>query len=176
MIPNHRLDKFVERINMKRSIVLFLVIAVVAAFTGFSPREGATKAPDFSLKTSTGQSIVLSKLKGKIVVVNFWATWCGPCRAEIPGFMEVYEKYKSKGLEIVGVSLDQGGWEDVKPFAQKFNISYPVVLGNQRIAEQYGDIDAIPTTFIIDKDGNIVGRHIGYMKKEDFENAIKSHF
>lgn len=160
---------------MRRSSILFLAIVVAAMFTGFSPREGTTKAPDFSLKTSSGKTIALSKLRGKIVVVNFWATWCGPCRAEIPGFSKVYEKYRSKGLEIVGISLDQGGWNDVKPFVKKFNISYPIVLGNDRVAQQYGNIDAIPTTFIVDKDGNIVGRHIGYMKEEDFENTIKSY-
>jgi peroxiredoxin len=160
---------------MRRSIVLLLTVVVVALFTGFSSHEGATKAPDFSLKTSSGETITLSKLKGKVVVVNFWATWCGPCRAEIPGFIKVYEKYKSKGLEIVGVSLDQGGWNDVKPFVKKLTITYPVVLGNDRVAAEYGNIDAIPTTFIVDKEGNIIARHIGYMKEEDFENTIKSY-
>ena len=160
---------------MRRLTILFLAIVVVAAFTGSSSQEGKTKAPDFSLKTSSGKNIVLSKLKGKTVVVNFWATWCGPCRAEIPGFLEVYQKYKEKGLEIVGIALDQGGWNDVEPFVKKFNISYPVVLGNERVAEQYGNIDVIPTTFIVDKNGNIVNRHIGYLKKEDFEKEIKSY-
>ena len=160
---------------MKRTIVLFIAIAVVGLFTGFSSHSGTSKAPDFSLKTSTGKTFKLSKLKGKLVVINFWATWCGPCRAEIPGFMDVYEKYKSKGLEIVGVSLDEGGWDDVKPFLKEYSVPYPVVLGNAQVAEQYGNIESIPTTFIVDKDGNIVGRHIGYMKKEDFEKAIQSY-
>lgn len=151
------------------------VVAVISLFSGFSSPTGTKKAPDFSLKTSSGKTIVLSKLKGKTVVVNFWATWCGPCRAEIPGFMEVYEKYKSKGLEIVGISLDEGGWSDVGPFVKQLNIPYPVVLGNSKVAEQYGNIDAIPTTFIVDKDGHIVSRHIGYMKKEDFETTIKPY-
>lgn len=159
---------------MKRFFGLISAVALVAFLTGFSPNNSERKAPNFSLKAIDGKTIELSKLKGKTVIVNFWATWCGPCRAEIPGFLEVYEKYKSKGLEIVGVSLDQGGWDDVKPFVKKFNISYPVVLGNEKISREYGDIEAIPTTFIVDKNGFVIDRHIGYLKKEDFENKIKS--
>ncbi len=160
---------------MKRAFAVLTMIAVVALLTGFAPQTETKKAPNFSLKTSTGQTIELSKLKGKTVVVNFWATWCGPCRAEIPGFVDVYSKYKSKGLEIVGISLDQGGWNDVGPFVKNMNITYPVVLGNDQIAQAYGNIDAIPTTFIVDKKGHIVSRHVGYMDKESFEKTIKSY-
>src|SRR5512135_1596144 len=107
---------------MRKFIALLPLISLLILFTGFRHGSAAKKAPNFALKTSDGATIELSKLKGKTVVVNFWATWCGPCRAEIPGFLEVYEKYKSKGLEIVGVSLDEGGWNDVKPFVKKLNI------------------------------------------------------
>ena len=158
---------------MKKLIALLSMAALVTLFTGFTPSFVSKKAPNFTLKTGDGTTIELSKLKGKTVVVNFWATWCGPCRAEIPGFLDVYARYKAKGLEIVGISLDQGGWDDVKPFVKKLNISYPVVLGNDRIARLYGNIEAIPTTFIIDKNGTIVDQHVGYMKAEDFENKIK---
>ena len=158
---------------MKKIIAVLSIAAVVATFTGFSQNGLAGKAPNFKLKTSDGKTIQLSKLKGKTVVLNFWATWCGPCRAEIPGFLEVYDKYKSKGLEIVGISLDRGGWDDVTPFVKKFNMTYPVVLGNEKIARLYGDIEAIPTTFIVDKNGKIVKQHVGYMKQEDFEALIK---
>jgi peroxiredoxin len=160
---------------MKQFIALLSLVAVFAFFTGFSSGKDSPKAPNFKLKTADGKTIELSQLKGKTVVVNFWATWCGPCRAEIPGFIQVYEKYKSKGLEIVGISLDQGGWNDVKPFVKKYSITYPVVLGNNQVAKEYGNIDAIPTTFIVDKNGAIVDRHIGYMKMEDFENTIKGY-
>ncbi len=132
-----------------------------------------TKAPNFNLKTASGKSIELSKLQGKVVVVNFWATWCGPCKAEIPGFLEVYKQYKNKGLEIVGISLDRDGWKPVKPFIGQHGITYPIVVGDDNLAEAYGGIDAIPTTFVIDKKGNIATRHIGYMDKKTFEDLVK---
>ncbi|MFA6233479.1 MAG: TlpA disulfide reductase family protein [Bacteroidota bacterium] len=124
------------------------------------------QAPTFSLKDKDGNTVTLASLKGKIVVLNFWATWCPPCRAEIPAFKSTYEKYKSKGVEIVGVSLDNKGWEVVKPFLEKYKIQYPVVLGGSEIAKDYGNINSIPTTFIIDRKGKVVDSHIGAMTED----------
>jgi thiol-disulfide isomerase/thioredoxin len=152
--------------------VTFFAIAAFASAALWGQDKGP--APNFSLKTGSGQTVELAKLHGKVVVVNFWATWCGPCRSEIPGMQEVYEKYKSKGLEIVGVSLDQKGWDVINPFVKKMNISYPVVLGNQQVAESYGNIDAIPATFIVGKKGEVLLHHVGYMSKEEFEKAVKA--
>ncbi|HXF99728.1 MAG TPA: TlpA disulfide reductase family protein [Bacteroidota bacterium] len=133
----------------------------------------AQPAPNFKLKAQDGSTVELAKLRGKVVVVNFWATWCGPCRREIPGFMEVYKQYKSKGLEIVGVSLDQEGWDVVKPYLERMPINYPVVIGDGALADAYGGIDAIPATFIIDRKGNIARKHVGYMNKDQFEQLVK---
>ncbi|MEO8167140.1 MAG: TlpA disulfide reductase family protein, partial [bacterium] len=131
------------------------------------------KAPNFKLKTQEGKMLELSKLKGKVVAVNFWATWCGPCIKEIPGFMEVYEQYKDKGLEIVGVSLDREGWQIVKPYLERSKINYPIVIGDGDLAQAYGGIDGIPATFIIDKQGNVARKHVGFMSKGQFENIVK---
>ena len=154
-----------------RMIAVLLCLAVL--FTSGTQSEPKSKAPNFVLKTSDGKTLELKKLAGKVVVVNFWATWCGPCRAEIPGMIEVYERYRSKGLEIVGVSLDLGGWDRVKPYVDKAKISYPVVIGDGDLADAYGGIEAIPTTFFIDKQGNIIEKHLGYMSKADFEERVK---
>jgi peroxiredoxin len=135
--------------------------------------EPQSKAPNFVLKTQEGKTLELKKLEGKVVVLNFWATWCPPCRAEIPGMLEVYDRYKSKGLEIIGVSLDRGGWTRVTPFVQKMRITYPVVIGDGELVELYGGIEAIPTTFIIDRKGNVAQKHIGYLSKEVFEEQIQ---
>ncbi len=151
--------------------MMSLVVMLLIGATAFAQK----KAPDFTSKTQDGKDFQLSKMKGKVVLVNFWATWCGPCRAEIPGFLEVYERYKEKGLEIVGISLDENGWEVVTPFIKRFKITYPIVLDARgAVARTYGRIDAIPTSFLVDKKGNIVDHHIGYLSKEDFEKKIKS--
>ena len=151
------------------------IVAAVALLLSVSigVAVAADPAPNFSLKTFDGKTIELKKLQGKVVIVNFWATWCGPCRREIPGMTKVYTKSKSKGLEIVGIALDNGGWDDVNPWLQKNPINYPIVLGNQELTELYGGVRSIPTTFVVDRKGNIVDKHVGALLEEDFEKVVK---
>ena len=150
-------------------ILSVLLLAVMIAASAVAQN----KAPNFKAQAADGSTIELAKLKGKVVVLNYWATWCGPCRMEIPGFNDVYRKYKGKGLEIVGISLDQQGWAVVKPYIEKAKINYPVVVADETLASAYGQIEAIPVTIIIDKKGNIVDRQIGAMREDDFEQRVK---
>jgi len=158
---------------MKRFLALVSMLALSVSLLDLASAQSKQKAPDFTLRSADGKTYQLSKLQGKVVVVNFWATWCGPCRREIPDFIEVFRKYQGEGLEIVGISLDQGGWNDVTPFLKQNKINYPVVLGDDKISEEYGGINAIPTTFIIDKNGYIVDTHVGMMSKAQLEAKIK---
>ncbi len=166
-----RICMMTKKSIMVPAILSLLFVGQIACAQPMLPKT--EKAPNFKLKTQTGKVLELSKLKGKVVAVNFWATWCGPCVKEIPGFMEVYKQYKDKGLEIVGVSLDPKGWDVVRPYLERSKINYPIVVGDMALAEAYGGIDAIPATFIIDKKGNIVKKHVGYMNKSEFESTVK---
>ncbi len=158
-----------------RKILVLMVVLLVVLLALPTCSEGRQdKAPNFTLKTHDGNTVDLGKLKGKVVVLNFWATWCGPCRQEIPGFIETYKTYHAKGVEIVGISLDEGGWDVVQPYVARTNIPYPVVIGDQAISEAYGGINAIPTTFIITKEGNIAGKHVGFLSKDQLEKQIKA--
>ena len=159
---------------MKRGFIFSLLLALFLFAIGNAQSVQPQKAPNFSLKTYDGKIIELAKLKGTVVVVNFWATWCPPCRAEIPDFIKVYDTYISKGLEIVGIALDEDGWPKVKPFLEKNKINYPIVLGNAEVIQQYGGIEGIPTTFIVDKKGNIVDHQVGMLTKGILEQKIKS--
>jgi len=156
---------------MRSGILLSLLMVTVLTVHPFGIAQ--TKAPDFSLKTADNSTIVMKKLTGKVVVVNFWATWCRPCVVEMPGFSEIYDKYHSRGLEIIGVSLDRGGWSKVRPFLARNKVSYPIVVGDEDLYLAYGGEAAIPTTVFVDKKGNIAERHIGAMTREQFESKIK---
>jgi len=147
------------------------VSANEAAFAGV-PSEWKL-APDFTLASTDGKKIKLSNFRGKVVVLDFWATWCPPCKAEIPDFIKLYSKYKDDGFQMLGVSLDQGGLKDVVPFIKDYGINYPVVLGTEEIVSAYGGIRGIPTTFVIDKKGYVRDEFEGYRPAPVFEKDIE---
>lgn len=137
----------------------------------FPEQQNRANAPDFTVPRLGGGNFTLSSLKGKVIILNFWSTGCPPCRQEIPDFIELYKKYKDNGLEIVGACLDSEA--RAKPFAKAVGINYILVLAGREIVRQYGGIRYIPTTFIIDRRGNLAKKHIGYTSRETFEKEIK---
>lgn len=129
-------------------------------------------APDFTLSDSKGASIRLSDYKGRVVLLDFWATWCGGCKVEIPWYMEFQSKYQDSGLSVIGVSMDEDGWKSVKPFLEKTPMNYSVVVGNPDLAKLY-DVDSMPMTLLIDRDGKIAASHVGMVDKDAFESEIQ---
>lgn len=130
-------------------------------------------APDFELKDASGKVVHLSDYKGRVVLLDFWATWCEPCGIEIPWFTEFQRQYKDRGFSVLGVSMDDSGWKDVRPFMAQKKINYDVVLGDDKTSDQYGDVEALPTTFVIDREGRIASVHVGLAEKKEFDDAIQ---
>jgi peroxiredoxin len=139
---------------------------------GLKPAGKRKPAPTFALKDAGGASVNLVDYKGKVVLVNFWATWCGPCKVEIPWFIEFQEKYKDRDFAVLGVSMDDDGWKSVKPYLAEHKINYPVVIGTQLISDQYGSIDSLPTSFMLDRQGRIAAIHIGLAEKSEYQDEI----
>jgi len=134
---------------------------------------GGKPAPAFTLQDLNGKNVSLADFQGKVVVLDFWATWCPPCVKEIPHFIELYEQYKDKGLAMVGISLDREGVGVVKAFVQKYQIKYPIMMTDGKVDKAFGGITSIPTTFLIDSAGNISKKYVGYNSKAVFEADIK---
>jgi len=130
---------------------------------------------DFTLKDVAGKSVRLSDFRGKVVLLDFWATWCGPCKVEIPWFVEFQHKYGARGLQVVGISVDDTV-EKLKPFVTQFKMNYPVLQGlnHDDVQEAYGPMWGLPVTTVISRDGKICDKHIGMGSKSRFEDAIRS--
>lgn len=172
---------------MKRGCMTSLILGVAVFLMAAVPVEsaessGAVKkmgisarpsAANFNLTDLNGNPLSLSALKGKVVLLDFWATWCPPCRAEIPHFVELYSAYKGKGLEVVGLSVDQGGPAGVTQFIKENSVSYPVAMADIPLTQAYGGIRGIPTTFLLDKNGHIAKKYVGYQDKAVFEREIQ---
>ena len=146
-----------------------------AASDGLCPADAKQADLNFTVKDLEGRSVKLSDFKGKVILLDFWATWCPPCKAEIPGFVELQQQYGEQGLQVVGVSVDDPP-ELLKPFADEFNMNYPVIvgLGRDDLQDAYGPMWGIPTTFLISRDGRICRKHSGLVGKERYEQAIKA--
>jgi len=161
---------------MKRSLLATASIGLMLLFgtpcsQGAASQTSYRQAPDFSLTDINGKTVKLADYKGKVLFFNFWATWCPPCRAEIPDFIEVYSQMKSNGLEIIGLSLDSKGRDTVAAFVEKYKINYPIILETRENTEQiisdYDPGQFIPTTFVIDKQGRIRDKIVRQMDKEE---------
>lgn len=131
------------------------------------------KAPDFTLKSVDGKTVKLSDYKGKVIIIDFWATWCPPCRKGIPDLVSIQKEFKND-VVIIGISLDREKTiKDVPGFVKDYGINYPVVYGDDEVVVTYGGIEGIPTAFVIDKQGNVVDKHVGLVPKDTYLNKIK---
>jgi thiol-disulfide isomerase/thioredoxin len=160
-----------------------VAIALAVSIAGFvwyvkgrsnKPESHLKEAPNFTLKDANGTDVSLSEYRGKVVLLNFWATWCGPCKIEIPWFMEFEQQYKNKGFAVLGVAMDDDGWAAVKPYIADRKMNYRVMLGTDSVAREYGGIDSLPTTFVINQEGRIVAAHVGLINKNDYLKEIQS--
>lgn len=137
------------------------------------PEKDRKMAADFALDDASGKRIKLSGLKGKVVLLNFWATWCHGCGIEIPWFIGFESKYKNDGFAVVGVSMDDDGWKSVQAYVEERKMNYTVVIGNQELGKSY-ELGSMPMTLLIDRKGKIAATHVGVVSKSDCENEIES--
>jgi len=175
---------------VKRDPVILIVVAIVISLmlvfgiqkarhnTSSSSIGGVNKlqgqpAPDFSLASLDGKTVKLSDFRGKAVLLNFWATWCEPCKIEMPWFVELQKKYGPQGLQVIGVAMDDASPKEIGDFAQKLSVNYPVLIGKEAVGDQYGGIPYLPSTFYISRDGKVVERVFGLVSRSEIEGNIQ---
>ncbi len=159
---------------LKRFVIpAIIVMALAAGCTDKGAQPGSPAAPDFTLQDMSGKTVKLSDQKGKVVLLEFWATWCPPCRAAVPGLEQLHKAYKDKGLVVLAVSMDQGGWDEVKSFVAEKHITYTVLKGTDTVGEQY-QVRSIPMTLILNKEGKVSRRYLGMGSDEELEKDVKA--
>jgi len=172
----------------RNAIVLAVVIAAVALMLFAGVRMARTKAgtvklkpvgkngsvaPDFELKSLDGTQVRLSDYRGKAVLLNFWATWCAPCKIEMPWFVDLQKQYAPQGLQVIGVAMDDSGEDTIAKFARQMGVNYPVLIGKEAVGDAYGGVEFLPTTFFIDRQGKVVDRVFGLVSHSDIEDDVK---
>ena len=170
----------------KNPLILYFAGAIVAAmlFAGIHSAHNVAKgpkndqvmggiAPDFELPKIDGGNLKLSSLRGKAVLLNFWATYCEPCKVEMPWFVELQKQYGPQGFEVVGVAMDDASAADIVAFARKMGVNYPILLGQESVGQSYGGIPVLPTTFFIDRNGKVIAREFGLQSRSVFVDHIK---
>jgi peroxiredoxin len=174
---------------VKRNAIVIAVVAAAVAlllFTGVRmarPKAGVAKinnvgkngaeAPDFELTSLDGKQVRLSDYRGKAVLLNFWATWCAPCKIEMPWFVDLQKQYASQGLQVIGVAMDDSGQETIARFAKEMNVNYPLLIGKESVGDAYGGVEFLPTTFFVDRQGKVVDRVFGLVSHSDIEDDVK---
>jgi peroxiredoxin len=174
---------------LKRNAIIFVMLVVIIMgmlaagnYLDRSRKHGPVKlvgdvrnvpAPDFELPTLDGRKVKLSDFRGQAVLLNFWATWCSPCKIEMPWFVDVQKQYGKDGLVVLGVAMDDTESAKIAEFAHEMGVNYPVLLGTDKVSDDYGDVRSLPTTFYIDRNGMIVAKAVGLLGREEVENDVK---
>lgn len=175
--------------NVKRNFAVWTVIIVAVSLMLFIAPYAARRragdnggngaelkgrtAPDFTLESLDGKTVRLSDYRGKAVLLNFWATWCQPCKIEMPWFEELQKEYGAQGLQVVGVAMDDASKEDIAKFAKEMGVNYPILIGKESVGDAYGGVQFLPSTFFIDRDGKVVDRIFGLRSRGEIEDDIK---
>jgi peroxiredoxin len=164
-------------------IVVAMVISIMLVFGIQKARHNAANlggnklqnqsAPDFSLTALDGKTLKLSDYHGKAVLLNFWATWCEPCKVEMPWFVDLQKKYGPQGLQVLGVAMDDAPTKDISDFAQKMGVNYPILIGKEEVGTQYGGVQYLPSTFYISRDGKIMDRVFGLVSRSEIEANVQ---
>jgi peroxiredoxin len=172
----------VKRFFNKRGLQILAIAGIAAYLASCSFYEAEwpavkeekdrKKAPEFALKDANGEVAKLSDYRGKVVLLNFWATWCGPCEVEIPWFVEFQRQYKDRDFAVLGVSLDEDGWKSVRPYIDRQKLNYRVMVTTEQVDQLYGGVDSLPTTFIIDREGRVASSHVGLASKNTYRQEI----
>ncbi len=158
-------------------LMIAALLVLLTVLSGPGSVEAAKKMPVFSKKNVVDGTVVSSDAyRGKVLLINFWATWCPPCRKEIPYLIKLQEKYQKKGFSVIGISMDEGGKRLVKKFVTKLKVNYPVIIGNAKIARGFGGVIGIPVSFVVDREGNLVKRLDGYVSEKVVEKELAKMF